>query len=599
MGYQSRTIKQVVSEINDSTFLPAIQREFVWGTDQIIQLFDSVLREYPISSFIFWKISGEFASEQIKYEFVRNYIEDSVYPSEFDDVTYRNRKVPEHEHVPNKISLVIDGQQRLSSFYLGLKGTYVEKQKYRQRKNPDAWTRKQLYMNLLSNPDNQTEDQLKLQYNFSFKQINPPQNSDEYWFRVGDILSIDTSDEAMSRAGEISGELKNISDGQKHYIMQNLHALYRAIHDRDIVNFYEEDKQSNERILDIFVRANEGGTQLSKSEILLSIATSYWASDDEDALDAKEEINNFVRNINQEYIDEGYDFSTDFVLRTLLVVSDLSAQYKIRNFTHENLTLMKNIWATGDAQTAINSVVQLISDFGITSRRLTSKNALIPVVFYFYHNNDPNLTGDSEHGKRVREAIFQWLCSTLLNSNFNSKPDQIIQDARKAIKQADNANFPLQQIQRDIRSRGKTVGFSEEIIQDLFEDIDYNSRKIYLLLSIIYHPDPALDKSYQIDHIFPRSVLKKGNLIDKHDFDPKRAEKYAELRDHVANLQLISDNGNKSDQLPVKWIKTRSSNYYERNHIPDNERLLELSNFPEFVETREKTLQKHIANKFN
>jgi len=90
------------------------------------------------------------------------------------------------------------------------------------------------------------------------------------------------------------------------------------------VNYYEEGNQNNERILDIFVRANEGGTQLSKSEILLSIATSYWASEEENPIDAKEEINSFVVNLNQAYVDEGYDFGSDFVLKSLLVVAGLS-----------------------------------------------------------------------------------------------------------------------------------------------------------------------------------------------------------------------------------------------------------------------------------
>jgi len=80
----------------------------------------------------------------------------------------------------------------------------------------------------------------------------------------------------MTRANEIASELEGVSDAQEHYILKNLTTLYNAVHARDIVNYYEEGNQDNERILDIFVRANEGGTQLSKSEILLSIATSYW-----------------------------------------------------------------------------------------------------------------------------------------------------------------------------------------------------------------------------------------------------------------------------------------------------------------------------------
>ena len=598
MGYQSRTINQVLPDINESIFLPAIQREFVWDTDQIVQLFDSVLREYPIGSFIFWNLSGDFANEQIKYKFVQNHIEDSIHPEEFDNVHHRNPKVPEFEPLPNSISLVIDGQQRLSSFYIGLQGNYVEKQKYRQRKNPDAWNRKQLYLNLLSNPRKQSEDHLKLRYDFQFKKPDPPQSSDEYWFRVGEILDIDTLDKAMNLANQISAELDGITDAQESYVIKNLTTLYNAVHARDIINYYEETNEDNERILDIFVRANEAGTQLSKSEILLSIATSYWGSDEDNPIDAKEEINDFVTTLNRTYVNEGFDFGSDFVLKSLLVVSDLSAEYRIRSFTHENLSLMKEIWKEEEIQDAIRSAVALMSEFGLTGRSLTSRNALIPIVYYFYANGNPLLTTESNTGVQVRPRIFEWLCSALLNSNFNSRPDQIIEDAREAIKDADSNEFPLERIQRQIRARGKAVGFSEEIIEDLFDETDYNSTKIYLLLSLLYYPEPALDNSYQIDHIFPQSQLEKDTLITNYGFEPAKAEQYQSLRDHVANLQLIEDNQPKGDREFSDWIATRSERYYERHHIPTDERLYELENFPEFVSAREEMLRNQILETF-
>jgi len=51
MTNKSMSIREAVEDLNDSIFLPAIQREFVWDTDQIIRLFDSVLRDYPIGAF--------------------------------------------------------------------------------------------------------------------------------------------------------------------------------------------------------------------------------------------------------------------------------------------------------------------------------------------------------------------------------------------------------------------------------------------------------------------------------------------------------------------------------------------------------------------
>jgi len=304
-------------------------------------------------------------------------------------------------------------------------------------------------------------------------------------------------------------------------------------------------------------------------------------------------------NLNQAYVDEGYDFGSDFVLKSLLVVAGLSAEYQIRTFTHENLALMKDIWTDGVVQDAIESTVELISDFGITGRILTSRNALIPLVFYFYHNENPSLTTDSQLGAQVRPRILEWLCSALLNSNFNSRSDQIIQDARDAIKVADDSQFPLERIQGEIRTRGKTVGFNREIVENLFEETNYNRTKIYLLLSVLYYPDPALNDSHEVDHIFPRNLLEKDNLIKNYGFDPSKAEQYASLRDHVANLQLIKENQSKGDQAFDEWITTRSDQYYDRHHIPTDKRLYELDNFPEFVKRREEKLRDHIISTFN
>lgn len=59
MSYRSESIQITVGRLNSQYFLPAIQREFVWKQEQIVQLFDSILRGYPISSFLFWELKPE------------------------------------------------------------------------------------------------------------------------------------------------------------------------------------------------------------------------------------------------------------------------------------------------------------------------------------------------------------------------------------------------------------------------------------------------------------------------------------------------------------------------------------------------------------
>jgi Protein of unknown function DUF262 len=73
MSYVPSTVARVIDQINRSYFLPAIQRPYVWQPNQIIALFDSLLKGYPISSFLFWEIRPERRSDWEIYKFIENF----------------------------------------------------------------------------------------------------------------------------------------------------------------------------------------------------------------------------------------------------------------------------------------------------------------------------------------------------------------------------------------------------------------------------------------------------------------------------------------------------------------------------------------------
>ena len=57
-------VAKVLEGVHNSEYVPpAIQREFVWKTDQIRALFDSLMRGYPIGAFLFWKVGTERAAQ--------------------------------------------------------------------------------------------------------------------------------------------------------------------------------------------------------------------------------------------------------------------------------------------------------------------------------------------------------------------------------------------------------------------------------------------------------------------------------------------------------------------------------------------------------
>lgn len=154
MSYKSETVAAVLPRINTSFFLPAMQREFVWTEDQICELFDSLMRRYPISSFLFWQVPPESRDDVEAYDFLHCV------------KTSQNRAPLARIHGRHDITFVLDGQQRLTALLVGLQGTYLGK-KMKSGKGSKTPVPKKLFLDLLHDgrvPD--TDDETFYRYEF-------------------------------------------------------------------------------------------------------------------------------------------------------------------------------------------------------------------------------------------------------------------------------------------------------------------------------------------------------------------------------------------------------------------------------------------------
>ena len=119
MNNQQETIRKFVSYINNPShlggfWLPNIQRSFVWSEEQIERLYDSLLREYPTGNLLIWKNKSKIKHRK----FIDNWKE---------GIKLLDFFVPIND---NSKMLVLDGQQRMQSLYIGLKGSYDGKELY-------------------------------------------------------------------------------------------------------------------------------------------------------------------------------------------------------------------------------------------------------------------------------------------------------------------------------------------------------------------------------------------------------------------------------------------------------------------------------------
>ena len=114
-------------------------------------MFDSILGDYPIGSFLFWKVDEKKKEEWTTFEFIRKF-----------DKEHPNNPEANLKGIARDIYLILDGQQRITSLYIGLKGSY---RFFRYR-----WQIRTLYLNLLKRPIPNEDDPQELIYQFSFRE---------------------------------------------------------------------------------------------------------------------------------------------------------------------------------------------------------------------------------------------------------------------------------------------------------------------------------------------------------------------------------------------------------------------------------------------
>ncbi|WP_143426180.1 DUF262 domain-containing protein, partial [Helicobacter pylori] len=322
--FLDNSIKNVVDGLNIRYFLPDIQREYVWlkkaNEKKIEQLFDSILRGYPIGSFLFWKLqkediarSDEQDSDKLNfqlYQFITNY----------DERKPHNEKMRIEEIKRDDLYIVLDGQQRLTSLYIGLKGTRTLKKKRVRYDDPNAYEEKRLYLNLKRRPN---MDNPEDNYQFEFHAKTPENDKEHFWFKVGDIL-----------------ELENVWNyAQEHGLKDNelelLETLNKAFHDKQLISFFEETEKNLNKVLNIFIRVNSGGVKLSYSDLLMSILTASFSSD------IREKMNELVDTLK----DKGFpNVGKDQVLKTCLLLIGKDTTFELKNFNKKNIKEIEENW---------------------------------------------------------------------------------------------------------------------------------------------------------------------------------------------------------------------------------------------------------------
>ena len=547
MKNQTETIRKITRYLNNEDeqggfWLPNIQRPFIWKKEQIERLFDSIMRDYPIGTLLVWKTKQPLR--------MRKFVDNYRYNIKLTDFY-----VPENK---KQKMLVLDGQQRLQSLFIGLKGGYDGEE---------------LYFDVLSGNDENGDG---VKYIFKFIPVSKATKK-KGWIKFKNIVFDNKEyDEITEEFIDQIGR-DDLNSDEKISIRKNIAKVVKKFQTDDNIIYQELDSieypeiYTENDVVEIFIRANSGGTQLGKSDLLFSLLTVNW-----------EEFEENIETLLEELNKTGYKFSRDFILKTSLVLIGAGARYDVNKFRKkDNLDNIRDEW--DNISNSIKDVKDFIygKTFIRTDKALTSYLALIPMIYSRYHHQDS-------------WKSTEWLLRVLLTGAFSGNPDSLIDRCVRDIKEKDV--FDSDSLYTIIRNYGRNIDIQDETILNA----RYGSGTLYLLFNLWYKQfnfEPSYENNApQIDHIFPQSKLRK--VKEKNpDTDRMDLMKYKQRkRDQIGNCMLLTAEensaGEKSDKSPEEWFvgEHATEEYLNMHLIPEDKELWKIENYDRFIEERNKLI---------
>ncbi|GAA7391898.1 hypothetical protein MM0346_11040 [Helicobacter pylori] len=410
-----------------------------------------------------------------------------------------------------------------------------------------------MYLNLKHQPN---MDNPEDNYQFEFHAKKPENDKEHWWFKVGDIL-----------------ELESVWDyAQEHNLkgdrLKLLETLNKAFHDKQLISFFEETEKNLNKVLNIFIRVNSGGVKLSYSDLLMSILTASFSSD------IREKMNELVDTLK----DKGFpNVGKDQVLKTCLLLIGKDTTFELKNFNKKNIKEIEENWEK--ITESIYNATELLKNFGYAGY-LSSAYILSSLAYFYFLNQKMD--------KNDEEQVLKFVRNAQITSYFTPSTDTKLNNIANSMKD-------VQTFESFNHNLAKHQTSPLKITNDAIEEMMCSSRdsRVFPILQILYPHLNYKNTTFHIDHIYPKSKFKKENKKLDKDF--------YECENHLYNLQLLEGQENKvkKNKDPEVWLKEEYKNeqaigeYKKRNYIDPNLKL-EWENIKEFREKREEAIIKTL-----
>ncbi len=512
MSYKPRSLFRIIEEINTQLFLPHIQRPFVWDEDQMSKLFDSLMRNYPIQTLLFWRTKDEIKA--------RKFMDVIDWDADLSNFYDPHKSAPDTEKI-----FVLDGQQRIQTLFALFKGGITSQ---------DNSQRLDAYVDISRGEDVVNED-LVYPVSFSANSLELPN------YRIANLLSKDEQKNAEELAESLNehldkslGETSDEQRARQKRIRRNFSQIVSLLREEKYFWVQELDGVANEysykKVLNIFVRVNSGGTKLDASDLMFAVMKEGWA-------DIEEKIENTTERLN----GTNLQFDKTFTLKCLLIAHGRGAEANPEKFNGATgKALLKEVEANWDkAEAAFMELRDFMTqDLKLFADKvIRTYNSFIPLFDYLFHNPKPDEQSRAYmRAYHYKAQLFGW---------YSKSTDTLINALHSIVGKTRSEGFPLQEIKEYIhKSRNSAVELQSSHMRE--------NRLRFIILNLLYVEKMGtapFDVKYKgndphVDHIYPQHALRTELGFSGTEIN------------HIGNFRFIGamDNLRKRAELPANYF---------------------------------------------
>jgi len=529
-------IKHILDKIDDNQlFVPAFQREFVWKRENVKNLIDSLIKEYPTGTMLIWETNNP--------------------PELKGSWKYDSRQ--------GSVKILLDGQQRVTSLYLLIRGEIPPYYKKKDIvKDPRG-----LHIHIST---------LELQYYKKQLMENNP-----FWINITDIFQKKAKQNKMIKAIKEKGY--ELSDDEEDKVYDNLRAIENIL-DREFLEQQIPVKASLKDAIDIFYIVNDSGVNLTDAELALAQISGYWP-------EAREE---FKRKLD-EMKKDGFVFKLDFIIYCLLGVLYNYGSDMTKLHDRSNDQKIRDAWKRLDEE-ILDYVVNILKTHGYVdhSDEINSVYALVPIVVFVYRLGKNNISE-----KQINKIIKWFYYSQIRQRYISQLPQKLDKDLGIVAKLENPFDELISNIklERSLEINPEEfigVGI-RHALYSLMRWYFKSKKAICFTTGIGIRQNMGKKYTLEWDHIFPYSLLKERgyNFNNKHKYALAQ-----EITNRVVLTQIGNRRKtNKLPEEYLKQVKERFPNALNLQVVPEEENLWKLDNFELFLQKRRKLLASEL-NKF-